>query len=85
MKKKQLKIQIDEDVEARLHQSGARFGLSGNAVLAVAAYELSRVRPENLFHALGRIAAGEAVELIAPGAGAQIEAKKPARRALPVT
>lgn len=67
MTKQEMKISTDGEVSKKLHDLGARYGLSGNAVVAAAAYELSRVRPENLWHALGRIAAGEAQELTTNG------------------
>lgn len=83
MIKPQMRIAIDPDIQKRLHDVGARYGMTGNAIVAAAAYELARVRPENLFHALGRIAAGEGVELMAPDADALPAAKKLPRRALP--
>lgn len=83
MKKRQMRVQVDEGVENLLHEKAARFGLTGNAVLAVAAYELSRVPAEHIFHALGRIAAGEGVEILPPESGALPEAKRQPRRAIP--
>ncbi|WP_415907269.1 hypothetical protein [Oleiharenicola sp. Vm1] len=85
MKKKQMKVQVDDAVEAKLHSSAGRYGLTGNSILAAAAYELARVRPENLFHALGRIAQGEGVELMPPDTEAIPAPRKPQRRALPAT
>lgn len=84
MIKPQMRIAIEPEVQKRLHDMAARYGMTGNAVVAAAAYELARVRPENLFHALGRIAQGEGVELMPPDAGALPEPKKAARRALPL-
>lgn len=91
MIKPQIKIAIAEDVLARLQTIGDRYGMSANAVAAAAAYEMSRVRPENLWHALGRIAAGEGVDelRIEPGhveslPPAPAPRKRPARAAIPV-
>ena len=85
MQKPQFKVQLDGEVQAKLHALGGRYGLSGNAVLAAAAHELSRVRPENLFHALGRIAQGEGLEIMPPETPAIPAQRKGPRRALPVS
>ncbi len=56
MKKKPTTIHISPDVRDALDGIGERYSLTGNQVLAAAASELARIRPENLWHALGRIA-----------------------------
>ena len=59
MKKKPTTIHLSPDIRAALDGIGERYSLTGNQILAAAASELARVRPENLWHALGRIASGE--------------------------
>jgi hypothetical protein len=57
MKKKHpFRIQISEDHEKTLHEIGSRYNMTGNAIVAAAAAEMARIRPENLWHALSRIA-----------------------------
>ncbi len=85
MIKPQMRIAVEPEVQNRLNEIGARYGMSGNAIAAAAAYELSRVRPENLFHALGRIAAGEGVEILPPQPDALPEPRTRPKRALPVS
>lgn len=84
MIKPQMKVVIPAEIQQRLHQIGERYGMTGNAIVAAAAHELSRVRPENLWHALGRIAEGEAPELPAPAAK-RIGGGRSGQRALPVS
>lgn len=82
MIKPQMKIVLPDDVQQRLHTLGERYGMSGNAIAAAAAVEISRIRPENLWHALGRIADEET--FIPPQVQQALPAgKKPIRRALP--
>lgn len=59
MKKHPFRIQINPEQEKVLHEIGARYNMSGNAIVAAAAAELTRIRPENLWQALSRIAADE--------------------------
>ena len=61
MQKIQFKLQLDAAVSRRLSEIADRYGMSANAIVAAAAYELSRVHPENLWHSLGRICEGENV------------------------
>lgn len=75
-KKSPVKVQIDDAVMARLNSGADRFGLTGNALIAAAAYELSRVPPENLWHALGRICEGEAVATLTPPERPAIQARR---------
>lgn len=83
MIKPQMKIAVEPEVQKRLHEMASRYGMTGNAIVAAAAYELSRVRPENVFHALGRITTGEGLEIIEPEPSALPAPKKQPRRALP--
>lgn len=83
MQKKQFKLQIDDDVNQRLFLLGNRYGMSANAIVAAAAYELSRVRPENLWHALGRIAEGEGPELMPSPPDALPAPRRAPKKALP--
>jgi hypothetical protein len=76
-KKSPVKVQIDDDVMARLNASADRFGLTANAVIAAAAYELSRVPPANLWHALGRICEGEAPPTLAAPQRPAIQGRRP--------
>lgn len=84
MTKREIKISADDEVQQRLHNIGARYGMSGNAIVAAAAYELSRVRPENLWHALGRIADGEALQLVTPATPALPASRRGAKKAIAV-
>ncbi len=63
MTKLKMMVVLDGDVAARLDGIANRYGMSKNLVVAAGAYELSRVRPENLWHALARIAEGEGTSL----------------------
>lgn len=84
MQKRQMNVTVDDEVIKRLNTIADRYGLTANTVMAAAAYELSRVRPENLWHALGRIAADEGQPL-PPEAVATLPApRKQAKRAIPV-
>jgi hypothetical protein len=84
MIKPQFKISLPEEVQRDLHKIGERYSLSGNAIVAAAACELARVRPENLWHALGRISEGEGMSLMPPDASALPAARRQPRKALPV-
>lgn len=55
-KKHPFKIQINPSQEKVLHDIGARYNMTGNAIVAAAAAELTRIHPENLWQALSRIA-----------------------------
>ncbi len=59
MNKEKRTVSADEEIWALLDKIGERYGMSGNGLLTVAACELSRVRPENLWNAISRIAEGE--------------------------
>lgn len=85
MIKPQMRVAIEPEIQKRLHEVAGRYGMTGNAIVAAAAYELSRVRPENLFQALGRIAQGEGVEIMPPDVESLPAPRKAQRRALPAT
>lgn len=78
MKKKPTTIYISPEVRGALDGIGERYSLTGNQVLAAAASELARIRPEELWHSLGRIAAsGESLPpFVAP------KINRPAERSL---
>lgn len=63
-KKQQFKLQLDAEISRRLSETADQYGLSANAIVAAAAYELSKVPSRNLWQALGRICAGETVEAL---------------------
>jgi hypothetical protein len=83
MIKPQLKIVIPEEVQKRLHALGEHYGMSGNAIAAAAAVEISRIRPEDLWHALGRIAGEGAAALPPITQDALPDAKKRLKQAIP--
>lgn len=57
-KKVKIKVGLDEDVLSSLENGGSRYGMTANALLAAAGYELSRVAPEDYFRAISRISEG---------------------------
>lgn len=67
MNKQKRTVSAEEETWRLLDKIGERYGLSGNGLLTVAACELSRVNPANLWQAISRIAEGEADSLPAPG------------------
>lgn len=83
MQKNQLNVRLDAEVIKRLNTSADRYGLTANTLLAAAAYELSRVRTEGLWHALGRIAEGEGTELMPAPPGALPAPRRAPKKALP--
>jgi hypothetical protein len=85
MQKKQVMIQLDPNVLAALSRTAERYGLTANQLIVAGAHELSRVRPENVWHALGRIAQGEGVEIMPPDVESLPAPRKAQRRALPAT
>lgn len=60
MNKTKRLVSADDSMWKALDKLGERYGMTGNALLAAAGCELARVKAENLWHALGRIAEGEA-------------------------
>ena len=58
MNKKPVKVMLDQDTHTALETTGARFGLTPNTILAIVGYEISRVSPEDFWHAIGRITGG---------------------------
>ena len=82
MNKPQFKISISDDVAQRLATIGDRYGMTPNAIVAAAAYEISRIRPESLWHALGRIATDEGVTIMPPADALPAPRKQP-KRAIP--
>lgn len=83
MKKRQVNLQLDDKILGALGETADRYGLSANQIIAAAACELSRVKAENLWHALGRIADEEATFIPPRVQQALPEGKKPLRRAIP--
>lgn len=59
MNKTKKQVSLDDDVWQRLDKIGERYGMTANTILAATAAEISRIKPENLWHTLGRIAEGE--------------------------
>ena len=57
MKKKQIKIQADDETVKRLNTMAAELGdaVTPNGIAAMAAYEISRVKADALWQALGAI------------------------------
>ena len=84
MQKTQLNVRLDDSVVKILNATADRYGMTANTIVAAAAYELSRVRTENLWHALGRIAEGEGMALMPADTPALPAARRQPRKALPV-
>lgn len=86
LKKKPLRVYVDTNVADTLETSGQKAGgLSANQVIAIAAYELTRAVEAGvpLWHALGRIAGDEGMQLT-PGIVGALTAGKPGpKRAIP--
>ena len=63
MQKEKVTVVLSAEICGELDAMADRFGLTKNAIIAAAAYELSRVPAENLWHALARIGEGESLVL----------------------
>jgi len=81
MNKTKKTVSLDDDVWARLDAIGEPYGMSSNALVAAAACELSRIKSNQLWHTLGRIAEGNG-EALEPAPAAVSRRPKPA--AVPV-
>jgi hypothetical protein len=82
MQKTQLNVRLDDNVIKALNATGDRYSMTANTILAAAACELARVRPEQIWHALGRIADGERVEIVGADRETLPEARRSPKRAL---
>lgn len=57
MKKEILTVSVSQDATRRIEKIADRFGMSRTALISVLAEEVSHVRPEAFFEALGKIPA----------------------------
>lgn len=59
MKKQPCQVYFDETIGRNLDEIAGRYGMTKNTLLAAAAYELSRVPPEQLWERLARLSKEE--------------------------
>lgn len=87
MQKRQCNVGLDDETLSKLTTIAEHYGtaVTPNSILAMAAVQIARVRPENLFHALGRIPDGDSVEIVAASAAALPRSRKRAQREIPVS
>lgn len=55
MTKKQLCVMLSDEATGRIEKIADRFGMSRTALISIVAEEISHVRPEAFFEALGAI------------------------------
>ena len=76
MKKVPLTVSVSDEATRRLERIADRFGMSRTALVSVVAEEISHIRPESFFEALGAIPADLKARPVGRPAGS-VTARKP--------